>query len=298
MKKHPVLLTLLILGGAFMVIGVVIVMALVMSRGSEFSFNEKIGVINIEGVILKSEPVVERLVQLRKDKSIKAIIIRIDSPGGGVGPSQEIYREIRKTVGTKKVVASMGSMGASGGYYIASATDKIVCNPGTLTGSIGVIMTFFQAEELMKKIGVDLNVIKSGEFKDAGSFHRKMTEAETQLLQTVILDVREQFIQAVAEGRHMPADKIRPIADGRILTGTQAKALGLVDELGNFRDAVDLTKKLAGIKGEPTLIFPRKEKAGLLDFLLGKASTEFSKAVQEAFDIKLEYRWAGPLQGQ
>jgi protease-4 len=299
MKNHPILFVLLILGIVLLVIGTVIGMAFMMAGRSEFSFNEKIGVVNIEGVITKSEPFVERLVELRKDKSIKAIIVRIDSPGGGVGPSQEIYREIRKTVGTKKVVASMGSVAASGGYYIAAATDKIVCNPGTLTGSIGVIMSFLEADELMKKIGIDLNVIKSGEFKDAGSFHRKMTEAEKELMQKVILDVQEQFIQAVAEGRKIPVDQIRPIADGRILTGAQAKALGLVDELGNFRDAVDLTKKLAGIKGEPTLIFPRKEKVGFLNFLFGKAATELSKSMQEAFNVKMEYRWNGSArQGQ
>jgi protease-4 len=203
------------------------------------------------------------------DDGVKAIILRVDSPGGGVGPSQEIYREIMRirSSSKKKVVTSMGSVAASGGYYIACASDRIVANPGTITGSIGVIMQFSNLEDLLKKIGVKGVVIKSGEHKDIGSPFREMTPEEKKLMQEVLDNVHQQFIQAVADGRKLDKSKVAEIADGRIMTGEQAKNLGLVDQLGNLQDTIDITAKLVGIEGKPNVLYP-KRKISIWDLLI------------------------------
>ncbi|HZW37637.1 MAG TPA: signal peptide peptidase SppA, partial [Candidatus Deferrimicrobiaceae bacterium] len=199
---------------------------------------EKVAVLPVTGMIADSEATIEQLKKFAKDDSIKAIVIRINSPGGGVGPSQEIYEEVKKLKGKKIVLASMGALAASGGYYIACGTQKIYANPGTITGSIGVIMNFMNVKELIEKIGLKGMVVKSGAFKDIGSPVREMKPEERELLQGVIDNVHSQFIAAVAEGRKMDRESVARIADGRIFSGEQAKALGLVDALGNLEDAV------------------------------------------------------------
>ena len=187
----------------------------------------------------------------------------------------------------------MGSLAASGGYYIASATNKIVANPGTITGSISVIMEFIQIEDLLKKVGVSLEVLKSGEFKDIGSPHRKMTEKEKKLIKDLISDIQKQFVNAVARGRDLSEEKVREIADGRIFSGAQAKELGLVDLLGNFQDAVDLAKKMAGIKGDATLVYPKWEKLKLWDFILQDMTKACYNAFMNYLNTSIEYRWEG-----
>ena len=290
-------MVLVILGIAALFLGTVgTIISFLSGPSSRFSFREKIGVIPIEGAITDSRAIISQLVEFKKDGQIKAIILRVNSPGGGVAPSQEIYREVRKTVMSKKVIASMGSLAASGGYYVASAADKIVANPGTLTGSIGVIMEFVQVEELLKKIGVGMEVIKSGEFKDIGSPHRKMSEREKELIRALILDVQKQFVEAVARGRNLPLDKVEEIADGRILSGAQSKELGLVDQLGNFEDAVDLAKSLAGIKGEITLVYPKKTRGRIWDLLLQDATKVLYESLRDILNTRVEYRWDGLLQ--
>src|SRR4030043_451118 len=189
---------------------------------------------------------------------VKAIILRIDSPGGGVGPSQEIHREILKIKSKKKVVTSMGSVAASGGYYIACASDLIIANPGTITGSIGVLMQFSNFEELLKKIGIKGVVLKSGEHKDIGSPLREMRPEEKKIMKEVLDTVHQQFIQAVAEGRKLDYSKVVQIADGRILKEKQAKNLGLVDKMGNLQDTIDITAKMVGIQGKPNVLYPKK----------------------------------------
>jgi protease-4 len=240
-----------------------------LSGSTKFGFGEKIAVIEIRGSITQSSGIIEDLQQYAEDEGVKAIILRIDSPGGGVGPSQEIYREVMKIKSNhkKKVITSMGSVAASGGYYIASACDLIVANPGTITGSIGVIMEFTNIEELFKKIGIKGVVLKSGEHKDIGSPFREMTPEEKKLIQSVIDNVHQQFIQAVAEGRKMERSKVAQVADGRILTGEQAKQLGLVDQLGNLQDAIDTAAKMVGIEGKPVVLYPKK-KFSLLELLI------------------------------
>jgi protease-4 len=293
-RKHPILIVLVILGITVIFLGVVMTVILqFFGPSSSLAFGDKIGVIPIKGPIMDSGPVVTQLVDFKKDKGIKAIILRIDSPGGGVGPSQEIYREVRKTIKTKKVIASMGSIAASGGYYIASAADKIVANPGTLTGSIGVIMEFVQLRELLKKIGVSLEVLKSGEFKDIGSPHRKMSERDKEVIKGLIFDVQNQFVSAVARGRALSMEKVQEIADGSIFTGAKAKELGLVDILGNFQDAVDLAKKMTGIKGEAKLVYPKRQASRLWDIILQNTTESIYRAVKNTLKTDIEYRWTG-----
>jgi protease IV len=239
-------------------------------KSSRFTFGDKIAVVEVKGVISQSSGTIEDLQQYVEDDSVKAIILRIDSPGGGVGPAQEIYREIMKIKQlkpNKKVVTSMGSVAASGGYYIASASDLIVANPGTITGSIGVIMQFSNLEELLKKIGIKGVVLKSGEHKDIGSPFREMTPEEKRIMQEVLDNVHQQFIQAVADGRKLDRSKIVQIADGRILTGEQAKNFGLVDQMGNLQDAIDIAAKMVGIVGKPNVIYP-KRRISIWEFLM------------------------------
>jgi protease-4 len=227
-------------------------------RPGRFAFGDKIAIVEIKGVITQSSGIIEELQLYLEDEGVKAIILRIDSPGGGVGPAQEIHREILKIKSKKKVVTSMGSVAASGGYYIACVSDLIVANPGTITGSIGVIMQFSNLEELLKKIGIKGVVLKSGEHKDIGSPFREMTPEEKKIMQEVLDNVHQQFIQAVAEGRKLDYSKVVQIADGRILTGEQAKNLGLVDKMGNLQDTIDITAKMVGIEGKPNVLYPKK----------------------------------------
>ncbi|MFH0844255.1 MAG: signal peptide peptidase SppA [Pseudomonadota bacterium] len=294
-ERNSILIVLMIIGVTVLFLG--IAMALILNffgPSSNLSFGNKIGIIPIVGKIADSDPIVSQLVEFKKDSRIKAIILRIDTPGGGVAPSQEIYREVQKTIKTKKVISSMGNLAASGGYYIAAASNKIVANPGTLTGSIGVIMEFIQLQELLKKIGIGLEVMTSGEFKDIGSPHRKMTDQEKTLINELIADIQEQFVSAVAQGRNLSVERVREIADGRIFSGAKAKELGLVDLLGNFQDAITLAKKMTGIEGDVTLVYPKKEKFRLWDLLLGETLEGFSRAVADHLITRIEYRWTGP----
>ncbi len=270
MRKHPVLLGLIIVG---VILGVFLLSILFFSRLAEekaFALADKIAVVDIKGVITRSRNIVEQIDSYMEDDDVKAIILRINSPGGSVGPSQEIYREVLKAREKKKVVASIGSVGASGGYYVACASDLIVANPGTITGSIGVVMEFSNVEELLKKIGLRSYVIKSGKHKDIGSPLREMTPKEKSILQGVIDSVHSQFVRAVAEGRNIEESKVREIADGRIFSGEQANELGLVDRLGGLQDAIEIAAEMVGIKGKPTVIYPRK-KLSLFELLFKKS---------------------------
>jgi protease-4 len=293
-KDRPITLALLILGVAMLFFGTIMAIVLSFSHPTpSLSFGNKIGVIPINGVIKDADTITEQLTSFRKDKGIKAIILRIDSPGGGVGPSQEIYSETRRTTQAKNVIASLGSLTASGAYYIAAGADKIVANPGTLTGSIGVLMEFITIEELLKKIGIQMQVIKSGEFKDIGALNRKMTDSEREMLMTLLDDIRSQFVTAVADGRNMPREKVLEIADGRIFSGREAKEIGLVDSLGNFQDAVDLAKKMANIKGEVKLVYPERKRRSLLwDLLFKDLVDSIINRIDRHYGL-LQYKWNG-----
>ncbi|MEC4670167.1 MAG: signal peptide peptidase SppA [Nitrospirota bacterium] len=240
--------------------GVLVILVNVLWPDLDLSDEDRIALIRIEGVILDSKETVRELKEFGESSTVKAIVLRIDSPGGGVVPSQEIHDAVKRVrnKNNKTVVASMGTVAASGGYYIASATDRIMANPGTLTGSIGVIMELTNLQGLFKKIGVENVVVKSGRYKDIGSPFRKMTPEDRRILQAVMDDVHGQFIEAVAEGRSLDISEVRRLADGRIFTGRQAKDVKLVDELGNLDDAIRLAADMVGIEGEPKVVEPSK----------------------------------------
>ncbi|MGZ9147300.1 MAG: signal peptide peptidase SppA [Candidatus Deferrimicrobiaceae bacterium] len=262
------LIMVLVLGAVFGLLAVVSKM-----QGFSFVRGEKVAVLPISGLITDSEATIEQLKKFAKDDSVKAIVVRLNTPGGGVGPSQVIYEEVRKIRGKKVIVASMGALAASGGYYIACGADMIFANPGTITGSIGVLMQFVNVKDLIEKIGVKGFVIKSGSFKDTGSPVREMSPEERKLLQNVIDNVHSQFVNAVVEGRKLPREDVLAIADGRILSGEQAKELGLVDVLGNQEDAVAEAGKMAKIEGEPRVVTPPKKKFSILDLLREEAKS-------------------------
>jgi protease-4 len=261
-------------------------------KPGRFTFGDKIAIVEIKGLITQSSEIIEEIRQHQEDEGVKAIILRIDSPGGGVCPAQEIHREILKAKSKKKVVTSMGSVAASGGYYIACASDLIIANPGTITGSIGVLMEFTNIEELFKKIGIKGVVLKGGEHKDIGSPFREMTPEERKILQEVIDNVHQQFIQAVAEGRKLDRAKVIQIADGRILTGEQAKQFGLIDQIGNLQDAIDIVAKMVGIEGKPNILYPKKRFS-----IWGLLVRETASAILETLSEKgfeLNYRLLSP----
>jgi len=218
-----------------------------------------IGIVEINGMILSSKKIIQDIKIFRDDDEIKAIILRIDSPGGGIGPSQEIYREIMKTKMDKKIITSMGSVAASGGYYIASATDKIVANPGTLTGSIGVIMEYANLMEIAKKIGISPVVIKSGEFKDMGSPLRDLKDSEKKIFQALVDELHLQFVNDAATARGIDVQTMATLADGRVYTGQKALKLKLIDRLGNLDDAVRWAGEMANIKGELKPVYPKED---------------------------------------
>ncbi|MFQ5902432.1 MAG: signal peptide peptidase SppA [Candidatus Binatia bacterium] len=251
-----------------------------------------IGVLQIEGSINDSREALQSLKRFRETKGIKAVVVRIDSPGGGVAPTQEIYEEIEKLKNKKPIIASLGGMATSGGYYIASACDQIVANPGTLTGSIGVIMELGNVEELMRKLGLKGYSIKSGPHKDIGSPLRPLSAEGRSILQSLVDNVHGQFVSAVAKGRGMPEAKIRELADGRIYSGEQAKGLGLVDVLGNMEDAIDLAAKRAGIEGAPQLIYSRGTDRSWWEKLL---LSFFGKRLGKGESWGLRYEWSPSL---
>ena len=236
--------------------------------GGSTSMGQKVAVIDIRGIISRSDATIKLLHTYRDDQSIKAIIVRIDSPGGSVAPVQEIYSELKKI--EKPIVASMGGSAASGGYYIACAADTIVANPGTLTGSIGVIMQFTQLKGLYDKVGLGHKVIKSGDFKDTGSPFRELTEQERAVLQSTVDDVYNQFVDTIFEARGdlLTRDEVVELADGRIFSGKQALDSKLLDQLGNLPDAIEIAAKMADIEGKPKVV--RKEKkTSLFEQLVG-----------------------------
>ncbi|HXF75368.1 MAG TPA: signal peptide peptidase SppA [Methylomirabilota bacterium] len=220
---------------------------------------EGVGVLQIEGTIDDSESVLSELKRLKEMPWVKAIVVRIDSPGGAVAPTQEIFEEIQKSKKQKPFIASLGGMATSGGYYIAAACDKIVANPGTLTGSIGVIMQLGNVEELMKKIGVKGINIKSGPNKDIGSPFQPLSPEGKQILQGLVDNVYNQFVAAVAKGRGMDEAQVRRLADGRVYSGAQAKELGLIDQFGTLQEAIELAARRVGIEAEPAVYYSRPE---------------------------------------
>ncbi len=229
----------------------------------------KVAVVNLTGTILSSRQIVSELQTVAENSSVKAIVLRVDSPGGGVAASQEIYEEVKSISDTvKPIVVSMGSLAASGGYYVSCGATRIVADPGTITGSIGVIAMFPNYAKLMTKLGLQMDVIKSGKYKDSGSPFRQMTEQDKKYFQGVVDNSFDQFLNVVAEDRKLPIDKLKKFADGRVFTGAQALKLGLIDTLGSFQDAIKIAANLGGIKGKPVVVEPSERKT-LFDLVFG-----------------------------
>ncbi|MCZ6556101.1 MAG: signal peptide peptidase SppA [Candidatus Dadabacteria bacterium] len=252
---------------------------LLLSGDSSFSSGDKVAVLRVEDVILDSQIYLESLDAIAKNDSVKALVVRIDSPGGAVGPSQEIFSELKKLGKELPIVASIGGVGASGGYYIACAAQKIYANPGAITGSIGVIAQFASYEKLLDWAMIDVEIIKSGKYKDVGSSFRKMNEADKQYIQQLIDNVYEQFKSAVADARDLDTKQIDKVADGKIYTGEQALNLKLIDELGTINDAIRMAGDLGGIEGKPEVIYFPKKKSRLMDLLNSKVATSFLTGV-------------------
>jgi protease-4 len=267
-------------GGAFFlfVLAVFTLVYITLRTGDRTSalggFGDKIGVVDLEGVIITPSVVVPQLKKFADDDSIKAIILHVNSPGGGVAASEEIYREVKRIRDDKKkhIVASIETVGASGAYYVSSATNKIYADKGSIVGSIGVIAEWVNYGDLLRWAKLKDITMKAGEFKDTGSPTRDMTPAEKEYLQSLIDNMHTQFIQAVADGRKAKFDDIKAIANGKVWTGEQALSMKLIDQVGDFQTVVDDTAKAVGIKGEPVLVHPEKERKTVLDLLFGDVS--------------------------
>jgi len=284
-KRSRAWLWILIGGGAFFlfVLAVFTLVYLTLHNGEESSlrtsFGDKIGVVDLEGVIIDSGAIVPQLKKFGDDDSIKAIILHVNSPGGGAAASEEIYREVKRIRDEKKkrIVAAISTVGASGAYYVSSATNKIYADNGSLVGSIGVIMEWVNYGDLLRWAKLKQETIAAGEFKDTGDPSRDLTPAERTYLQSLADNMHVQFIQAVtdgrnSDGRHIKVDEIKAIANGKVWTGQEAVSLHLVDQIADFQAAVEDTAKSVGIKGEPVLVHPERERKTLLDLMFGDVS--------------------------
>jgi len=292
MKKRPFLMASLAVGVVFIFFLLVIFTAGIFRTGSVMvSVGDKIGILEVSGAIVDARRIIEQIDDFRDRSNIKAVVVRIDSPGGGVAPSQEIHAELKHLADEKPLVVSMGSVAASGGYYLAVAGERIFANPGTITGSIGVIMSFPNYQELMGKVGIQTEVVKSGRFKDIGSSSRTFSEADRALLQVMIDDVHQQFVEAISFGRNMSIERLQPFIDGRIFTGRQAKKAGLIDELGTLNDAIKYAAKVAGLD-DPDLVYTEPEKINLIDrYLQGAANRYLGINLNVKKMIGPQYLW-------
>jgi len=248
---------------------------------------KKVGIVNVVGPILSSESTVKQLEKFRERSDVSAIVVRIDSPGGLVAPTQEIYEKIKAVRMEKPVVSSLGTVAASGGYYIALGGDTLMANPGTIIGSIGVVMEFPVMTELLEKVGIDFETIKSGELKDVGSYSREVTEADRGHLNEMVTDMYDQFVSAVAVGRNMAIDDVLPLADGRVFTGLKSKEFGLIDTIGTYEDAIYLAGSMGDISGRPKTVQAQKKRPSLLDWISGN----LGQTVSNWFDELPAYRW-------
>jgi len=276
--RRGVTILLLLLGGLFA--ASFLAGRLGVFSGTTFPLTqEKVAVLHVTGVLEDAAAFLEEFETFKERGDVKAIVVRIESPGGTIVPAQEIFEEIWKLRGSKPVVASLGNVAASGGYYVACAAEEIVANRGSITGSIGVITVFQNYRELLDKVGWKTQVMKSGQYKDLGDPTRDMTPEEMRIEQQVLDNIHQQFIHDVALGRDRKVEEIVPLADGRMFTGEQALQAGLVDRLGNLQDTIDRAAELGGIRGKPTVIYPEAKRSGILDFVF------------QEFQSRLRWQW-------
>jgi len=290
-----IFLSLLLLGMVLVAVSFLVFASALKRDGGEYitgGSGDKIAIVELNDVIVSSDKIVEQIKRFREDKSIKAIVLRINTPGGGVAASQEIYEEVKKTRDSGKIiVVSMGSIAASGGYYIAVGSSLIVSNPGTLTGSIGVIAQFISIKDLADKLGINQTTIKSGNLKDAGNPFRQMNDSDKAYFQDVVDNSFGQFLDVVSKERKMDKETLLKYANGRVFTGLQAKEYGLVDSLGTFEDAIRITSKMAGIEGEPRIV-REKKKFSFFEEMLGSKIEDVTDIKGKLFDEPiLQYKF-------
>lgn len=281
-RRHPYLFFVLVLVAIVSVSSVLSGLVGVFVERRVTGKGEQVGVIEMNGMILDSKKIIGQLKNFRENDRIKAIVLRIDSPGGAVGPSQEIYAEVKRTVKEKPVIASMGSVAASGGYYVAAPANGIVANPGTITGSIGVLMQLTDFRDLFEKIGIRSDVVKSGDYKDLGSPFRSISETEEALLQQFVDSVHRQFVSDVAEGRNLDEETVGGLADGMIFTGEFALEAGLIDRMGNFNDAVEWAGRKGGIDGDIVTVYPPEERLSIVRRILQMTAAEIEAMLYRA----------------
>tara|TARA_B100001765_G_scaffold212504_1_gene176759 strand:+ start:651 stop:1541 length:891 start_codon:yes stop_codon:yes gene_type:complete len=248
---------------------------------------KKVGIVHISGPIVSAESIVKQLEKISNRKDVAAIVVRIDSPGGLVAPTQEIYEKIKSIKGEKPIVSSMGSVAASGGYYVALGSDSIMANPGTILGSIGVVLNYPVMTELLDKVGIEFETVKSGELKDVGSYSRAVTKADRSHLNEMVSDMYSQFVRAVSQNRAMTEEDVIQLADGRVYTGKQSIKLGLIDAIGTFEDAIVLAGSMGQISGKPKTVQVNKKRPSLLDWFSGN----LGQTVSGWFDELPAYRW-------
>ena len=273
--------------GSFFLLVLVFRLGAISNNSSIDSPGKKVGVIKISGPIIASEQINSKLEKFKNRNDISAIVLRIDSPGGLVAPTQEIFEKVKSVREVKPVVSSMGTVAASGGYYIALGSDSLIANPGTIVGSIGVIMNYPIATELLDKVGIKFETVKSGGLKDVGSYSREVTEADRRHLNEMVTNMHNQFIAAVEENRDIDRSELIKLADGRVFTGLQSKDLGLVDMLGTFDDAINIAGALGNIKGKPKTIEINKKNNSFFDLF----TSNLEQATNSWFDELPAYRW-------
>ena len=273
--------------GAFIVSIIIFRLGALSANSSIEGTGKKVGIIKINGPIISSESTVSQLEKFKNRKDISAIVLRIDSPGGLVAPTQEIYEKVKSLRGIKPVVTSMGSVAASGGYYIALGSDTLIANPGTIVGSIGVIMNYPIATELLGKVGIKFETVKSGDLKDVGSYSREATDADRKHLNDMVTNIHSQFVSAVRENRSIKRSELIKLADGRVFTGLQSKELGLIDLLGTYEDAIALAGSMSQIKGKPKTVQINKKNNSFLDLF----TSNLEQATSSWFDELPAYRW-------
>ncbi len=275
MSRRSVLIALAVGLVSLMTLAGFLLAIIVIVRGDTgLAWGDRVAVIEVNGLIADDTEYLEQIRRFRRDPSVKGYLVAINSPGGVVGPSQSLYREVKRLREDGiPVVATIGAVGASGGYYVALAADSIFALPGSITGSIGVIMEYPEVSALMEKVGVDVQVVKSAEYKDVGSPFRPLSSTDRQILEGLVTDVYHQFVETVVEERKLPVDEARRLADGRIYSGRQALEYGLIDRIGNLQDALAAVGRMAGLGEDPQIVRPPNEEFTLLDLLLGRGAT-------------------------
>ena len=294
MKKRSIITLIVIFGGLF--VGLIIFIAVLMvAFGADTSrLNEpSIGVVEVDGSIMESEEVVQQLRDFEEEEQIRGVIVRVNSPGGAVAPSQEIYQAVRRLGEEKPVVVSMGTVAASGGYYVACGGEKIFANSGTITGSIGVITQFFNVERLVERVDLEVHTVKSGEYKDAGSPFRPFEPQDEAIFSEMVFDIHDQFVEDIAECRDLDRSQVAQVADGRVFTGRQAVDLELVDEIGSLRDAVDYLSAELGLD-DPPLVYPPEERLGFFSELFSVAIDSSITEAKDQTRPRIKYEYVGP----